>query len=53
MVNDSFFEKPKKKDRFEPVPLYIDVPMPVAPEELMPPKEDEKEQRGVIIIELF
>lgn len=52
MVDNSFFKKPAKKDRFEPVPLYIDLPMPVAPEELKP-KEEETEQRGVIIIELF
>jgi hypothetical protein len=53
MVDNSFFEIPrKKKDRFEPVPLYIEMPMPGGPEELKP-KEEDKEQRGVIIIELF
>ena len=51
MVNDSFFEKPKKKDTFEQLPLYIDIPMPELEE--LSPKEEQKEERGVIIIELF
>lgn len=53
MVTVPFFEKPKKKDKFEPLPLYIDIPMPSAPEELQPKEKEEKEQRGVIIIEIL
>jgi hypothetical protein len=53
MVNDSFFEIPKKKDKFEPLPLYIEVPMPLMPEDLIQRDEEEHEERGIIIIELF
>lgn len=42
----------KKKDKFEPLPLQIDLPIPNIPPEFKP-QEEEKEQRGVIIIDMF
>lgn len=41
---------PKKKQEFEPEPLYIELyPPPPPPKE----EEEEKEERGVIVIELW
>lgn len=51
MVKNSH-NKNKKKDKFEPLPLHIDLPIPDTLPELKP-REEDKEQRGVIIIELF
>jgi len=46
-----FWIKPKVKEvQPEPLPLYIDLPQPPPS---FAPKIEEKEERGVIIIELF
>jgi hypothetical protein len=51
---DAFYpfihEKDKKKEKYEPIPLYIEL-VPPGPEK----KEDssEKEEPGVIVIELL
>ena len=45
-----FPHEPKKKEDFEPEPLYIELyPIPSFPTK----KEEEKEERGVVIIELW
>ena len=44
-----FIHEPKKKETFEPLPLYVEVGPPPENEE----KKKEDERPGVIIIELF
>jgi hypothetical protein len=44
-----FIHEPKKKETFDPLPLYIEVGPPPQKENI--PKEDD--HPGVIIIELF
>jgi hypothetical protein len=39
----------KKKDNFEPLPLYIEMEQPLVP----PPPKENKENTSVIIIDIF
>jgi hypothetical protein len=43
--------KPKKKEELEPLPLYIESPLP--PPTLTTSQTPGKEERGVIVIEIF
>ncbi len=44
-----FIHEKQKKPEMEPLPLYIELIDPRMPS---PPKEEEKEERGVVIIQL-
>ena len=46
-----FIHEPQKKEKLEPLPLYIEVGPPIEKEERE--EREEREECGVIIIELW